>query len=85
VLYRYSPDRRAEHPKAHLGGFRGVLQADGPWPEELAVRRIQQAGGIMLLFITSRLTGFGSAILRMWTAGRWFARASVSFLMVSII
>jgi hypothetical protein len=29
VLYRYSPDRRAEHPKAHLGGFRGVLQADG--------------------------------------------------------
>ena len=29
VLYRYSPDRRAEHPKAHLAGFRGVLQADG--------------------------------------------------------
>ena len=29
VLYRYSPDRRAEHPEAHLAGFRGVLQADG--------------------------------------------------------
>ncbi|WP_052215105.1 IS66 family transposase [Belnapia sp. F-4-1] len=29
VLYRYSPDRRAEHTKAHLAGFRGVLQADG--------------------------------------------------------
>ncbi|MFT8247372.1 IS66 family transposase [Roseomonas sp. BN140053] len=29
VLYRYSPDRRAEHPVAHLVGFRGVLQADG--------------------------------------------------------
>ncbi|TDH59107.1 IS66 family transposase [Dankookia rubra] len=29
VLYRYSPDRRAEHPKAHLAGFCGVLQADG--------------------------------------------------------
>ena len=29
VLYRYSPDRRAEHPKAHLANFRGVLQADG--------------------------------------------------------
>ncbi len=29
VLYRYSPDRRAEHPGAHLAGFRGVLQADG--------------------------------------------------------
>ena len=29
VLYRYSPDRRAEHPRAHLRDFRGVLQADG--------------------------------------------------------
>lgn len=29
VLYRYSPDRRAEHPRAHLAAFRGVLQADG--------------------------------------------------------
>ena len=29
VLYRYSPDRKAEHPKAHLKPFRGVLQPDG--------------------------------------------------------
>jgi len=29
VLYRYSPDRSAEHPKAHLKPFTGVLQADG--------------------------------------------------------
>jgi hypothetical protein len=29
VLYRYSPDRRAEHPRTHLTGFRGVLHADG--------------------------------------------------------
>ena len=29
VLYRYCADRRAEHPKTHLAGFRGVLQADG--------------------------------------------------------
>lgn len=29
VLYRYSPDRRAEHPRAHLAGFSGVLHADG--------------------------------------------------------
>ena len=29
VVYRYSPDRRAEHPRAHLAGFRGVLHADG--------------------------------------------------------
>lgn len=29
VFYRYSPDRRAEHPRAHLAGFTGVLHADG--------------------------------------------------------
>jgi hypothetical protein len=29
VHYRYSPDRRAENPHAHLAPFRGVLQADG--------------------------------------------------------
>src|SRR5215216_3474518 len=29
VVYRYSPDRRGEHPRAHLAGFHGFLQADG--------------------------------------------------------
>jgi transposase len=29
VLYRYSPDRKGEHPRAHLAGFAGVLHADG--------------------------------------------------------
>ena len=29
VLYRYSPDRKGEHPRAHLAPFRGILQADG--------------------------------------------------------
>ena len=29
VLYHYSPDRKAEHPRAHLAPFRGILQADG--------------------------------------------------------
>jgi len=29
VVYRYSPDRRGEHPRAHLIGFRGFLQSDG--------------------------------------------------------
>jgi len=29
VLYRYSADRRGEHPRTHLAAFRGVLQADG--------------------------------------------------------
>ena len=28
VLYRYSPDRQAEHPREHLRGFKGILQAD---------------------------------------------------------
>jgi len=29
VAYVYAPDRRAERPRAHLAGFRGVLQVDG--------------------------------------------------------
>lgn len=29
VFYRYSPDRKGEHPRAHLQNFRGILQADG--------------------------------------------------------
>jgi hypothetical protein len=28
VLFRYSPDRRGERPRAHLAGFSGILQAD---------------------------------------------------------
>jgi transposase len=28
VLFRYSPDRRGEHPRAHLAPFSGILQAD---------------------------------------------------------
>ncbi len=29
ALYRYSPDRKGEHPREHLRLFRGILQADG--------------------------------------------------------
>jgi transposase len=29
VLFRYTPDRKGEHPKSHLEDFRGILQADG--------------------------------------------------------
>jgi hypothetical protein len=29
VLFRYSPDRRGEHPESHLKRFAGILQADG--------------------------------------------------------
>jgi transposase len=28
VWYRYSPDRKSEHPQAHLRDYRGILQAD---------------------------------------------------------
>jgi transposase len=28
VWYRYSPDRKGEHPQAHLKRYRGILQAD---------------------------------------------------------
>ena len=28
VAYFFSPDRKGEHPQAHLVGFRGILQAD---------------------------------------------------------
>jgi hypothetical protein len=29
ALYHYSPDRKGEHPRRHLAGFHGILQADG--------------------------------------------------------
>ena len=29
VLFRYSPDRKGEHPRLHLKDFKGTLQADG--------------------------------------------------------
>jgi transposase len=29
VLFRYSPDRKGEHPRLHLKNFQGTLQADG--------------------------------------------------------
>ncbi len=42
VLYRYTPDRRGEHPRAHLAGFRGILQADG----YAGFTGLYQAGGV---------------------------------------
>jgi transposase len=29
ALFFYSPDRKGEHPRAHLKDFRGVIHADG--------------------------------------------------------
>ena len=28
MWFAYSPDRKGEHPQAHLANFKGVLQAD---------------------------------------------------------
>jgi hypothetical protein len=27
-MFHYSPDRKAEHPRRHLAGWQGILQAD---------------------------------------------------------
>lgn len=44
VLLRYTPDRKAVHPVAHLGCFRGILQADGyAGFDRLYGERIQEA------------------------------------------
>jgi transposase len=42
VWFAYSPDRKGEHPKAHLSQFRGTLQADG----YAGFDQIYEAGGI---------------------------------------
>jgi transposase len=45
VLFRYSPDRRGEHPKTHLAQFSGILQADAyaGFGHLYEVGRIQEA------------------------------------------
>ena len=46
ALFCYSPDRKGEHPQAHLKDFRGVIHADGyaGFNELFAGRRIVEAG-----------------------------------------
>lgn len=44
VFFRYSPDRKAEHPREHLRAYRGVLQADAyAGFDQLYGERIQEA------------------------------------------
>ena len=45
ALFFYSPDRKSEHPRAHLGDFRGVIHADGyaGFDELFAGNRIAEA------------------------------------------
>jgi transposase len=46
VLFRYSPDRKGEHPRVHLKEFTGVIHADGyaGFNELFAGRRVAEAG-----------------------------------------
>src|SRR5207302_8411709 len=46
ALFFYSPDRKGEHPQAHLKDFRGVIHADGyaGFNELFAGNRIVEAG-----------------------------------------
>ncbi|MBS0418652.1 MAG: IS66 family transposase [Proteobacteria bacterium] len=44
VLFRYSPDRKGERPRAHLASFKGILQADAyAGFERLYGEQIQEA------------------------------------------
>ncbi len=45
VWFAYSPDRKGEHPRAHLGNFTGTLQADGyaGFDQVYETGRIQEA------------------------------------------
>jgi transposase len=45
VWFAYTPDRKGEHPQAHLGNFTGTLQADGyaGFDQIYEVGRIQEA------------------------------------------
>jgi transposase len=45
VWFRYSPDRKGEHPQRHLNSFRGILQADayGGWGKLYEHGRIREA------------------------------------------
>jgi hypothetical protein len=43
--FRYSPDRKGEHPHKHLENFSGILQADayGAWGKLYDSRRVTEA------------------------------------------
>jgi len=45
VWFAYSPDRKGQHPQAHLSNFTGTLQADGyaGFDQIYAAGRVQEA------------------------------------------
>jgi hypothetical protein len=46
VAYVYAPDRKAERPRAHLAGFKGILQVDG----YAGYRQLADGGDVELVF-----------------------------------
>jgi transposase len=51
VAYVYAPDRKAERPRAHLTGFKGVLQVDG----YAGYRPLAERGEVELAFCWSHV------------------------------
>jgi transposase len=51
VAYVYAPDRKAERPRAHLTGFKGVLQVDG----YAGYRPLAERGDVELAFCWSHV------------------------------
>ncbi|MCW3477934.1 IS66 family transposase, partial [Limobrevibacterium gyesilva] len=50
VVYRYAEDRRGRHIRAHLDGFRGVLQVDGYSGYDELARPNRPGGAITLAY-----------------------------------
>src|SRR4051795_2633774 len=51
VAYVYAPDRKAERPIIHLGGFNGILQVDG----YAGYRKLAEGGEVRLAFCWSHV------------------------------
>jgi transposase len=58
ALFFYSPDRKGEHPQAHLKGFLGVIHADGGACPR-AGRRPDPGAGFNELFVGGRIVEAG--------------------------
>ena len=72
ALFFYSPDRKGEHPQAHLKDFRGIIHADGgAYPR--AGQRPDPGAGFNELFVGGRIVEAGC-----WAHVRRFRSASRS-------
>jgi transposase len=64
-LFFYSPDRKGEHPKAHLKDFRGVIHVDGGTCPR-AGQRPDPGAGFNELFASGRIVEAG----KLWPGSR---------------